>query len=182
MGTLLQRVSDNKLTWRERIWGYETLGRYRLSGDIGEGSISTKKMNSSNKTKVARFFRPFVANNNTEKIAETRTGDDGENVEHIISEAFQRVHVSFKSTSLCNIRAFNDLNSFKTSGMIGEIGKFDHRRYWGINMNGTRQLYLGSYSHIDSIDRLIKKNPHEIQVLEVLAFANDPCHASSSSC
>ena len=81
-------------------------------------------MNSSDKTKVARFFRPVVANNNTEKVAETRTGDDGEDAEHIISEAFQRVHVSFKSTSMCNIRAFNDLNSFKTSDMIREKGEF----------------------------------------------------------
>ena len=40
--------------------------------------------------------------------------------------------------------------------MIREGGYFDNRRYWGIEMNEEHQLYLGSYSCIESIDHLIK--------------------------
>ena len=39
--------------------------------------------------------------------------------------------------------------------MIRARGQFDNRRYWGIEMNEARQLYLGTYSHIDSIDQII---------------------------
>ena len=39
--------------------------------------------------------------------------------------------------------------------MIRARGQFDNRRYWGIEMNEVRQLYLGNYSHIDSIYHLI---------------------------
>ena len=40
--------------------------------------------------------------------------------------------------------------------MIRERWHFDNRRYWGIRMNEARQLYLGTYSLIDSIYHLIK--------------------------
>ena len=40
--------------------------------------------------------------------------------------------------------------------MIRGKGQFDNRRYWGIDMNEACQLYLGTYSRIDSIDCLIK--------------------------
>ena len=50
-------------------------------------------MDSSDKKNMARFFNTVVTNNNTEKVAEKRTGDDGEDVKHIIIKAFQRVHV-----------------------------------------------------------------------------------------
>ena len=62
--------------------------RYRLPGEIG-GDYHFKKIDSSDNTKVARFFRPVVSTKNTDKVAETRTGDDGEDVEHIIGKDFQ---------------------------------------------------------------------------------------------
>ena len=40
--------------------------------------------------------------------------------------------------------------------MIKARGQFFNRRHWVIDMNKTRQLYLGTYSRIDSIDNLIK--------------------------
>ena len=85
------------------------------------------------------------------------TGDDGEDVEHVISKAFKRVHVLFQPISSCNISNVNALNYFKISDIIRERGKFDNRSYQGIEMNEACQLYLGNYSHIDSIDHLIKK-------------------------
>ena len=42
------------------------------------------------------------------------------------------------------------------SDIIRSRGQFDNRRYWGIDMNEARQLYLGTYSVIDSVDPLIK--------------------------
>ena len=86
---------------------------------------------------------------------ENGTGDDGEDVEHVIRKAFQRVHMSFQSTSLCNISTINALNTCKTSAMIRARGRFYNSRYWGIDMNKVRKLYLGTYSYIESIDQLI---------------------------
>ena len=40
--------------------------------------------------------------------------------------------------------------------MIRTRGNFDNRRYWGIDMNEAHQIYLGTYSRIDSIDHFIK--------------------------
>ena len=62
----------------------------------------------------------------------------------------------FQSTSPCNISTVNALNNCNTSAIIRERGKFYNRRYWVIDMNEMRQLYLGTYSCINSIDRLIK--------------------------
>ena len=69
-----------------------TCRRDLLPGEI-EGNYLHKKTDSSDKTNVACFFNPVVANNNTEKVLERITGDNGEDVEHVISKAFQCVHV-----------------------------------------------------------------------------------------
>ena len=61
-------------------------------------STSTQKSDSSDKKKRSQFFNPVVAINNTEKVLEKRTCDNGEDVEHVIGKALQRVHVKFKST------------------------------------------------------------------------------------
>ncbi len=37
-----------------------------------------------------------------------------------------------------------------------ERGRKENKRFWGIEMNDARELYLGTYSRIDSIDHLIK--------------------------
>ena len=133
------------IQWRAGGIGY--LGILR-------GSNSTKK-DSSDKTKAEYFFNPVVATKNTEKVVERVTYEDGEDIEHVIIKAFQCVHVSFHSTSSCNTRTVNAWNYFKMSTMIRERGKFDNRRYQGIDMNEACQLYLVTYSHIESIDNLI---------------------------
>ena len=63
-----------------------------LPGEI-EVQYLHKKTYSSDKTKVAWFFHPIVATNNTEKLVEKRTGENGEDVKHVIRKAFQCVHV-----------------------------------------------------------------------------------------
>ena len=86
----------------------------------------------------------------------TGTCDDGEDVEYVTSKALKCAHVSFQSTSSCNISTVNYLNCCKTSSMIRARGQFDNRRYWGIDMIKARQNYLVNYSCINSIDHLIK--------------------------
>ena len=56
------------------------------------GLPSLKKI-SSDETYLEWFFQPVAVTKNTEKLVDTRTGDDGEDVEHTISKAFQHVHV-----------------------------------------------------------------------------------------
>ena len=107
---------------------------------------------------MARFFHPVFATKNTDKVVENRTVDDGEDIENVITKAFQWFYVSFQSTSLCNISTVNALNYCKISDMSRERGKFDNTRCWGIDMNEVRQLYLGNYLFIDSIDHLIKNS------------------------
>ena len=72
------------LQWSSGGIGY--LGRFR-------GSASTQEKDSYDKTKVLCFFNPVVANNNTDKVVERIKCDNREDVKHVISKAFQCVHV-----------------------------------------------------------------------------------------
>ena len=67
---------------------------------------------------MARFLNNVVDIKNTEKVVGKITGEDGEDVEHVISKAFKSVDVSFKSISLCNLSTINALNDCKTSAVI----------------------------------------------------------------
>ena len=71
--------------------------RYRLPGEIG-GGYHLKKIDSSDNTKMSRFFNPVIATKNIEKVEEKITCDNREDVERVIIKAFKRVHVSFQST------------------------------------------------------------------------------------
>ena len=75
---------DLELQQRAGGTGYQ--GRLR-------GITSIIKTDSSDKTKVARFFNHVVSTKNTKKVVEKITGDDGEDVEHAISKALKLVHV-----------------------------------------------------------------------------------------
>ena len=54
-----------------------TFRRDWLPGDI-EGQYLHKKTDYSDKAMVTRFLHPVVATKNTEKVVESRTGEDGE--------------------------------------------------------------------------------------------------------
>ena len=150
-----------------------TYRRNRLSGEI-LGQYLHKKIDSSDNSKFARFFNTVFTTKNTEKLVEQKIGDDGEDVENVISKVFQRVHVSFLPTSSCNTSTVNGLNDFKTSDMIREINNFDNRRYWGIEMNEAHQLYIGTHARIDSIDRFIKN----CCMKYTLALTHASCHVN----
>ena len=72
------------------------------------------------------------------------------------SQKYVRLHCSFQSTSSCNFTTVNALNECNLTVQRKERGHQESKRYWGIEMNDARTLYLGTYSRIDSIDHLVK--------------------------
>jgi len=119
-----------------------TCRRDRLPSGVPAKYWHKERTDGSPKTKVARFFEPVVA------VLDVPASDG--------NESFKKVHVSFQSTSSCNIQTVNALNECKLSVSKRTRGINDNRRTWGIEMNAARELYLGTYSRIDSIDHLIK--------------------------
>ena len=96
---------------------------------------------------MARFFHPVVA----AKKVKVNDRDKEEGLKD-----YERVHVSFQSTSSCNFSTVNSLNSCNINIAKKERGIGKNKRVWGIEMNPARELYLGTYSCIDSINHLIK--------------------------
>jgi hypothetical protein len=88
------------------------------------------------RAKAARFTHPIVAVKNF--------------------DGYQRVHVSFQSTSSTNITTVNCLNECSLFVEIRERGKGENKRYWGIEMNDGRRMYLSLYWSIDVADHLLK--------------------------
>ena len=70
------------------------------------------------RSKAARFTHPIVAVKNC--------------------DGYQRVHVSFQSTSSTKITAVSCLNECSLFVEIRERGRGEHKRYWGIEMNDSR--------------------------------------------
>ena len=105
-----------------------TCRRDRLPAGIPEKYLSKKKTDTKERSKVARFNRPIVLVNE--------------------SATHQRVHVSFQSTSSCNLSLVNLLPKANLYVTQQERGRGEHKRYWGIEMNDARedpahQLYPG---------------------------------------
>jgi len=120
-----------------------TCRRDRLPSGIPSKYLHKQKTDSSKRSKVARFYSPVVA------VKDFPAKDDN-------SSPYRRVHVSFQSTSSCNIGTVNALNQCSLTVHKRERGYNENKRIWGIEMNAGRELYLGTYSRIDSIDHLIK--------------------------
>ena len=121
-----------------------TCRRDRLPKEIPEGHLHKKKTDSSPRPKAARFFNPINAVKRVPAVEDKK--------------GYQRVHTSFQSTSSCNISTVNALSSCRMSIRRRERGRGDNKRYWGIEMNHARTLYLGSYYRIDCIDHLIQNS------------------------
>jgi hypothetical protein len=121
-----------------------TCRRDRLPKEIPETNLHKKKTDSSPRPKAARFFNPINAVKRVPAVEDKK--------------GYQRVHTSFQSTSSCNISTVNALSSCHMSIRRRERGRGDNKRYWGIEMNHARTLYLGSYYRIDCIDHLIQNS------------------------
>ena len=129
---------DTILDWigRQGFGTTMTCRRDRLPSDIKGMYLHKKKTDTSPRTKVARFMNPIVA---------VKT-----------NETYQRVHVSFQSTSSCNITTVNAMSACNLSLRSRERGALDKKRKWVIEMNNARALYLATYGVIDNVDKLVK--------------------------
>eukprot|EP00957_Ditylum_brightwellii_P040284 3048444-Ditylum_brightwellii.AAC.1 len=72
------------------------------------------------------------------------------------NKKYQKVHVSFQSTSLCNIQTVNMLSCVSKFEDMREQGVGKNKRKLEIKKNDARQLYLNTYYATDRIDRFIK--------------------------
>lgn len=118
-----------------------TSARNSLPRNIKDEYLHKLKTDPKNKqAKIARFAQPIIAVKDVEK--------DG--------KKYQRVHVSFQSTSSCNISTVNALNEVYNFVELRERGKGISKRLWVIEMNHARRTYLSTYNGIDVLDHLIK--------------------------
>ena len=116
-----------------------TSGRSYLPKDIKSEYLHKLKTDPANKySKIARFAEPIVA------------------VKNDPQGKWQRCHVSFQSTSSCNISTVNALNEVFNYVELRERGRGDGKRKWVIEMNHARRLYLSTYNGIDVLDHLLK--------------------------
>jgi hypothetical protein len=121
-----------------------TCRRDRLPNGVPADNLCKKKTSNEARPKAARFNQPI----NLVKIV---AADEPAN-----KKGYVRVHTTFQSTSSCNISTVNALNECSMYVRKRERGRKENKRFWGIKMNDARELYLGTYSRIDSIDHLIK--------------------------
>ena len=113
-----------------------TCRRDRLPKFIKGEYLHIKKTDVTSRSKVSRFLDPIVLVKSHEQ--------------------YQRVHISFQSTSSCNISTVNSLGQCHKSLREKQRGQDDKKRKWVIEMNDARSLYLATYGVIDNIDKMIK--------------------------
>ena len=108
------------------------------------------------KARVARFNNPItVVKHVSMTPAQAAQGTEGQPATPPIN--YTKVHVTFQSTSSCNISTVNALNQNSLFVVQKERGSGKQKRKWVIEMNDARQLYLATYGRIDTIDSLINK-------------------------
>jgi hypothetical protein len=113
------------------------------------------------KARVARFNNPITVVKHVllNPVAEGQTPEGEADNQPVRTPPikYTRVHVTFQSTSSCNITTVNALNQNSLFVVGKERGSGKQKRKWVIEMNDARQLYLATYGRIDTIDNLIKK-------------------------
>jgi hypothetical protein len=81
---------------------------------------------------------------------------------------YTKVHVTFQSTSSCNMTTVNALNKNSLFVVQKERDSGKQKRKWVIKMNDAPQLYLATYGRIDT-----QKVSLVLLQLEVLAFSTE---------
>lgn len=133
--------SDQSLEYlgEKGFGGIMTSARDKLPRDIKSKYLHKLKTDPKSKpAKIARFAQPIVA------------------VKNDPNGKYQRVHVSFQSTSSCNISTVNALNEIFHFVELRERGRGLQKRYWVIEMNHSRRVYLTTYNGIDVLDHLLQ--------------------------
>ena len=132
--------SDEIMEWigSQGLGAICTSARDRLPKDIKTKYLHQQKTLPKNKhAKIAKFASPVIAVKN--------------------EATHQRIHVSFQSTSSCNISTVNALNEVSNFVELRERGRGQNKRRWVIEMNEARRLYLSTYNGIDVLDHHIKQ-------------------------
>ena len=71
-------------------------------------------------------------------------------------KAYVRAHCSFQSTGGANISTVNSMREIQLYVKEKSRGRGEQKRRYGIEMNEPRDVYLGAYSSVDSVDHLLK--------------------------
>ena len=112
--------------------GVFTCTKNRLPKGVKNEVFHHLKTDNSQKTKVARFYEPIVA---MKQFPATNNH----------SNSYERAHISFQSTSSCNISTVNAISACSFFTREKERGVGENKRKFHIEMNEGRQLYLKSY-------------------------------------
>ena len=116
-----------------------TSRRNYLPKDINFEYLQKLKIDPTNKyAEIARFAEPIVA------------------VKNDPNGKWQRYHVSFQSTSSCNISTVNAHNEVFNYVELRGRGRGSNKKKWVIEMNHARRLYLSTYNGINVLDHLLK--------------------------
>ena len=108
--------------------------------------------NADRRAKVARFHHPVVAVKTVEFV-KPGAGPFGKDKK----SSYQRVHVSFQSTSSTNIQGVNSLNSVTRFVEKRDKGSGKEKRWWVIEQNDARQRYLNGYGGVDTFDGQLER-------------------------
>ena len=160
---------DDIMNWmgRNGFSAITTCRRDRLPKGVPGHYWHKKKVIVDKRTRCARFLEPIVASKrftyskqNTSPSTITSTTPVSLTGDAIMDDTeklqYQRVHVSFQSTSSCNFSTVNSLSRCSLSVRKKERGQKNNKRKWVIEMNEARALYLATYGIIDNVDKLIK--------------------------
>ena len=75
------------------------------------------------------------------------------------AKEYQCIHVTFQSTSSCNISSVNSLGEVKIYAKKKERGLGVNKRIWIIEINNGWCFYLGMHNMVDILNHFLK-NAH----------------------
>eukprot|EP00536_Pseudo-nitzschia_multiseries_P014798 jgi/Psemu1/40172/gm1.40172_g len=135
-------------------------------GERGLGMIGTVARNKLPKGVSYKYFHNENASQSGKKIAcIARMCNPVTLVKEVpakaeagkLTKAYQRVHCSFQSTGSCNLGSVNSLSTNSFFLHRKERGSGNDKRFWAIETNHARELYLQAYGKLDQIDSSISR-------------------------
>ena len=124
----------------------------------------TSMTSRDEKARIARFENPMTVGKRASVTPPAGQETEGESAREGENDAQPtppikrtKVHVTFQSTSSCNMSTVSALNQNSLFVVEKQRGGGDQKRKWVIEMNDARQLCLATCGRIDTIDSLINK-------------------------
>jgi hypothetical protein len=121
-----------------------TCRRDRLPNGVKGEYMQKEGTPVDRRSKAAQFTHPIVM------VKSFDNANDGS------KKPYVRTHVSFQSTSSCNISTVNAIDTISLQVRKKERGRGIQKCTWGIEMNEAHKLYLKTYGAIDRIDHYVK--------------------------